>query len=196
MRDRPVARQIHLYLRGTRTRDVRAKSSPIPYDEQVGAFVDPRSAPKDAASAFGSNRPRHGTIVCDVADMKECDRVVEAAAELNTRLGSRLVFVALCDDNVDPAGDPRESITASAFREGTQRLVRRILFMNGPSSDVECRVESGDQATALARVAHEEHADLVLVGSPRSRLLRGRVHVGAIDELRMASPCPVVVVPS
>ena len=164
MRNRPAAPQIHLYLRGTNTRDVRATSAPIEYDERVGAFVDPRPAPNGAASVFGSNRPRRGTIVCDVADMKECDRVVEVAAELNARLGLRLVFVAVCDDNLDAAGDPRESMTASAFREGTQRLVRRILFMNGPSSDVECRVESGDQATAtaLARVAREEDADLVL----------------------------------
>jgi hypothetical protein len=116
--------------------------------------------------------------------------------ELNARLGLRLVLVVTDVDSFGAAGHFSESFTASSFHDGTQRLVRRILFLNGPSSDVERFIERYHPTTPPARVAREEQADLVLIGSPRSRLLRGSVRVDAIAELRMASPCPVVVVPS
>jgi nucleotide-binding universal stress UspA family protein len=190
----PAAAQIHLYLRGTATPDVRADPSPISYSDGGAAFA--QRTPDGAKSIPRSDRPRGGTIVCDVADITRCDRAIDAAVELNARLGVRLVLVATDVDSFDAAGHSSASFTASSFHDSTQRLVRRILFLNGPTSDVECRIERGQRAAALARVASEEQADLVLIGSPRSRLLRGSVRVDAIGELRMASPCPVVVVPS
>lgn len=194
MRHPPAAAQIHLYLKGTATPDVRPDPSPISYSDGDGAFAQP--TPDGAESVLRSNRSRRGTIVCDVADITRCDRAIDAAVELNARLGLRLVLVVTDVDSFGAAGHSSESFTASSFHDGTQRLVRRIRFLNGPSSGVECRIERGQPAAALARVAREERADLVLIGSPRSRLLRGSVRVDAIGELRRASPCPVVVVPS
>jgi nucleotide-binding universal stress UspA family protein len=194
VRHPPAAAQIHLNLGGTGTADVRADPSPISSSDGGVAFAQP--TPDGATSVLQSDRPRRGTIVCDVADITKCDRVIDVAVDLNARLGLRLVLVVAGADSFDAAGRCLEGFTASSLYEGTQRLVRRILFVNGPSSDVECRIERGRPAAALARVAREEQADLVLIGAPPSRVLRGSVHVDAIGDLRMASPCPVVVVPS
>jgi nucleotide-binding universal stress UspA family protein len=194
VRHPPAAAQIHLNLRGTGTTDVRADPSPISYSDGGGAFAEP--TPDGATRLLRSDRSRRGTIVCDVADIAKFDRVIDVAVDLNAQLGLRLVLVVAAVDSFDAAGCCLEGFSASSFHEGTQRLVRRILFLYGPGADVECRIERGRRAAALARVAKEEQADLVLIGSPPSRVLRGSVRVEAIGELRMASPCPVVVVPS
>ncbi|MEO9176345.1 MAG: universal stress protein [Gaiellales bacterium] len=143
-----------------------------------------------------SGERRSGTIVCSVTDNDETEAVVDVAVELSERLDLRLVLVAVGDGILDSAGRPLESVTTNAAREGARKTLQRVLFRTGPPADVECRLEMGDPTVELARVAHEEHADLVLIGSPRSRLLRGRVRIAGLDELRMACPCPVVVVPS
>jgi nucleotide-binding universal stress UspA family protein len=189
----PTAAQIHLYLRGAGTPDVPADPSPISYSHGGIAFTPP--TPNGVQSVLLSDRSLRGTIVCAVADVTKCDSVIDVAVDLNQRLGLRLVLVVAGVDSFG-AGRRLESFTASSFQDEAQRLVRRILFLNGPSSDVECRLERGNPAVALARVAREEGASLVLIGSPASRLLRRSVRVDAIGELRLASPCPVVVVPS
>ena len=154
------------------------------------------AVPADASSDRALVEPRHGTIVCGITDIDGADAAVDVAAELRARLDLRLVLVAIGDGILDEAGQPLESVTTNAAREGARRLLQRLVSESAPSADVECRLEVGDPATELARVAREERADLVVVGSTRSKLFRGRIRVDALDELRMASPCPVVVVPS
>jgi nucleotide-binding universal stress UspA family protein len=150
----------------------------------------------DVLSGRGRAGAQRGAIVCGVTDVGGADAAVDVAVELRSRLDLRLVLVAAGDGILDDSGQPLESVTTNAAREGARRLLERLLYESAPSAHIECRLEVGDLAAQLARVAREERADLVVVGSTRSRLLPGRVRVDALDELRMACPCPVVVVPS
>jgi nucleotide-binding universal stress UspA family protein len=148
-------------------------------------------APAEPESAS----PRRGTIICGVTDTAGTEAAIEVAVDLSVRLDVRLILVAVGDGIVDAAGQPLESVTTHAAREGARRVLQRILSKRPAPLEVECRLEIGEAAIALSRIAREEHADLLLVGSSRSRFLRGRIQAGAIDALRTASPCPVVVVP-
>jgi nucleotide-binding universal stress UspA family protein len=61
--------------------------------------------------------------------------------------------------------------------------------------DVETRVATGDHAEALARVAAEEGADLVVVGARPAGLGRRNLHGALARELEAATPVPVLVAP-
>ena len=196
MLSRRAAAQVTVHLQGSRT--------PAPFiDALVGSVgrvnrASPRAAPASNHAPAGpeSESSRRGTIICGVTDTAGADTAVEVAVDLSVRLGVRLILVAVGDGILDSNGRPLESVTTTAAREGARRVLQRILHKSPAPPDVECRLEVGEPAIELSRVAREEHADLVLVGSSRSRLFRGRIHAGAIDALRRASPCPVVVVPS
>lgn len=166
-----------------------ATSLPPPQAPQAPAET---AAPTRRLSGEG----RSGTILCGVTDSDGVEAVVDVAVELSERLGLRLVLVAVGEGILDSDGDPLESVTTNAAREGARKALQRVVQRSAPPEGVECRLEVGDLTVELARVAQEERADLLLIGAPRSRLLRGRVHIAGLDELRMAAPCPVVVVPS
>jgi nucleotide-binding universal stress UspA family protein len=189
--DRP-----RLPLQGASVALTFAESAPSSFNQRSRVPSQRAAALADAASERAPEKPRRGTIVCGISDIGGADAAVDVAVELRARLDLRLVLVAIGDGILDESGQPVESITTNAAREGARRMLERLLYENAPNADVECRLEVGDRATQLARVAHEEEADLVVVGSTRSRLFPGRVRVDELDELRMASPCPVVVVPS
>jgi nucleotide-binding universal stress UspA family protein len=183
---------------------LRGAGVALAFEESAASSVDDPSrapsqrvaVPAEASSDRAPSEPRHGTIVCGITDIGGADAAVDVAAELRARLNLRLVLVAIGDGILDEAGQPLESVTTNAAREGARRLLQRLLSESAPFADVECRLEVGDPATQLARVAREERADLVVVGSTPSKLFRGRIRVDGLGELRMASPCPVVVVPS
>jgi nucleotide-binding universal stress UspA family protein len=138
------------------------------------------------------HNPR-GTLVCGVDDSDAAVGVVRAAADLSARFDLRLVLVSIADGFVDGDGRAIESLTTSHAREGAKGLLRRLGEQHRLSIDVELRHDVGDPAEALARVAQEERADLLLIGAARPRLLRRGD--GLAGELAAASPCPVVVVP-
>jgi nucleotide-binding universal stress UspA family protein len=172
------------------------ESSAGSFDDRTNAQPQRLAAPADTSSDCAPDEPRQGTIVRGITDIDGADAAVDVAAELRRRLDLRLVLVAIGDGILDETGQPQESVTTNAAHEGARRLLQRLVSESAPSADVECRLEVGDPTTELARVAREERADLVVVGSTRSRLFRGRIRVDALDELRIASPCPVVVAPS
>src|SRR5256714_7213747 len=92
-----------------------------------------------------------GTIVCDVTDPLAGRNAAEFAGALGARLELRVVLVHV-------------GIEAERCLETLARGVAR---------DAETRVAVGDHAEALARVAAEEGADLV-VGGARPAGLGGR----------------------
>lgn len=194
MLSRRATAPVTVHLTGSRTS--------APFDDglvgSVGPLVkaSPYTAPvsNDPSAGRESEPPRRRTIICGVTDTAGAETAVEVAVDLSARLDLRLILVAVGDGILDATGRPLESLTTHAAREGARRVLQRILHKNPAPADVECRLEVGEPAIALSRIAREERADIVLISSERSRLLRGRIHAGAIDALRTASPCPVVVV--
>jgi nucleotide-binding universal stress UspA family protein len=121
-------------------------------------------------------RAMNGTIVCGVVDAPEGHAAAQLAGALAARLGLRLVLVHVA------AEDGRDDALADG-----------LALDRGDS--VELRVVAGNRVDALARVAAEEGADLIVVGS-RSRGARGRqLRCSLARELEAAQAVPVLIAP-
>ena len=114
-----------------------------------------------------------GTIVCDVTDPLAGRSAAEFAAALGARLGLRLVLVYV---------GPEAERTLEQVTSGFER-------------DAETRVVVGDHAEALARVAAEEGADLIVVGGRPAGLGGRKLRWTLARELEAATPVPVLVAP-
>jgi nucleotide-binding universal stress UspA family protein len=110
-----------------------------------------------------------GTIVCGVTRSAAGRDAADLAAALAARLQLRLVLVHVSrNGDEDPGPVP---------------------------GNEEVRVVAGDRAEALAQVAAEEGADLIVIGSRAGGLGRRLLRSGLARELEAATPVPVVVAP-
>jgi len=114
-----------------------------------------------------------GTIVCDVTDPLAGRSAADFAAALGARLGLRVVLVHV----------------------GSEAERRLEAVARGVGHETETRVAAGDHAEALARVAAEEGADLVVVGARPAGLGGRNLRWTLARELEAATPVPVVVAP-
>ena len=130
-----------------------------------------------------------GAIVCAVNETEGAAEALRAAAHLGRRLNMRLVAVHVVEDVPMSAGARREA------RAGGLRLVDRVLAEQEEWT-ADRRVASGDPAEEIARIAGEERAELVVVGSkPNGRGARPPLRSRVATELARMSTVPVVVVP-
>jgi nucleotide-binding universal stress UspA family protein len=131
-----------------------------------------------------------GTIVCDVTDPLAGPSAAEFAGALGGRLGLRLVLVYVIS-GLPPAA--YESVSGRQARSGADRALTDI--SRDLAHEVETRVAAGDHVDALARVAAEEGADLVVVGARPSGLGGRNLRWTLARELEAATPVPVLVAP-
>jgi nucleotide-binding universal stress UspA family protein len=110
-------------------------------------------------------RPMGGTIVCGVTGTAAARDAAELAAALAARLGLRLVRVHVARGDAPAA------------------------------MDEDVRVVQGSPAQALAAVAGEEGADLIVLGSRAAGLGRRLLRSGLAAELEAATQVPVLVAP-
>lgn len=130
-----------------------------------------------------------GTIVCAVNETAGAAEALGAAAHLARRLNLRLVAAHVVEDVLMSAAARREA------RAGGMRLVDRVLAEQEVWT-ADRRVASGDPAEEIARIAAEERAELVVVGSmPNGRRARPPIRSRVATELARMSPVPVMVVP-
>lgn len=128
-----------------------------------------------------------GTIVCAVDDSPEAGEALRAAVRLSGDAGLRLVAVHV-EEHADAGSDHR-----SAEQRGRQ-LLDRLLARHALNGNADKRVEVGERASELARVAEEEAASVIVVGSRRRHWWRGRRTSKLTGDLAATAPCPVVVV--
>lgn len=132
-----------------------------------------------------------GTILCCFTDSPQGCAGAHLAGALSRRLGLRLVVAHVVDT---PAGS-EESLTARQGQTGAERAFAATARDAGLPSSTDLLVLLGDPADQLARVAAEEGADLIVLGS-RASGIRGRKLVcGLARELEAVTPTPVVVAP-
>lgn len=116
----------------------------------------------------------HGTIICGVTETPDARAAAQVAAALATRLDLRLVLV-----HVATGARPARSL--AAFASEWPRA--------------ELRVVPGNRVDALARVAADEGADAIVLGSrpsgPRGRMLRCRL----ARDLEAVQGVPVLIAP-
>jgi nucleotide-binding universal stress UspA family protein len=131
-----------------------------------------------------------GTIVCDVTDSTAGRSAAEFAGALAGRLDLRLVLAYVLT-GVSEGSD--ESVTARQRRTGAEQTLDEIAREIG--RDAELRLVVGDHAEAVARVAAEEGADLVVVGGRPAGLGRRNLRWTLARQLEAATPVPVLVAP-
>ena len=130
-----------------------------------------------------------GTLVCAVDDSPEAEEALRVATRVSREADLRLVVVHV-EDTVGAGSDVR----AAAGKRGGQ-LLDRLLATHGLNDGADRRVEVGAPAQELARVASEEAASLILVGSRKRRCWRRRGMSRLAADLSGTAGCPVVVVP-
>jgi nucleotide-binding universal stress UspA family protein len=131
-----------------------------------------------------------GTLVCDVTDPREGRNAAALAKAVSARLGLRIVLAFVLDGIAAAAG---ESVTGRQLRRGAERTVSELANQIG--NDVDARVVLGDRAEALAWIAAEEGADLVIVGSRAAGLGGRHLRCRLVRDLEAATPVPVLVAP-
>lgn len=131
-----------------------------------------------------------GTIVCGVTQTQDGRSATELARALVSRLGLRLVLVHVVD-GVPPG--THESLTARQRQAGAERILADVA--HGAGDGVEKRVMVGNRAEALARVAAEEGADLIVIGSRPAGLGNRKLRSTLARDLEAATPIPVAVAP-
>jgi nucleotide-binding universal stress UspA family protein len=131
-----------------------------------------------------------GTIICDVTDATAGRSAAEFAGALCARLDLRLVLVYVLENVPADAGD---SLGARQARSGAEQTLDEIA--RGIGHDAEMRLAAGDHAGAVARVAAEEGADLVVVGGRPAGLGRRNLRWTLARQLEAATPVPVLVAP-
>jgi len=132
------------------------------------------------------------TIVCAVDESPGAAEAVAVASGLSNDLGLRLVLAHVVDGYRRTNGAGFNDLQA---QQGGQRLLERIARKHSLESAADRRAEVGDRASELSRIAGEEAAAVIVVGS-RSRHRRRRSLMSRLSaELRSTAPCPVLVVP-
>lgn len=131
-----------------------------------------------------------GTIICDVTESTAGRSAAEFAGALAARLDLRLVLVYVLATVPQGAED---SVTARQERTGAEQTLDEVAHQIG--HDAELRLVVGDPAEAVARVAAEEGADLVVVGGRPVGLGRRNLRWTLARQLEAATPVPVLVAP-
>lgn len=131
-----------------------------------------------------------GTVVCGVTQTPDGRGAAELASALGARLRLRLVLVHVVDGV--PVGT-HESLSARQRQAGAERILEEIADDVG--NGVEKRVMVGSRADALAQVAAEEGADLIVIGSRPAGLGSRKIRCTLARELEAATPVPVALAP-
>ena len=138
-----------------------------------------------------------GTLVCGLSDKDDAHNALEMAVDLSDRLGLRLVLAYARDGISATEGglDDAESVSMKANREGAARVLARLSAEYGVADSAEHRSGTGDAATLIGRIAAEEAADVIVVGSQtRGRFRRG-LESRLAEQLQAETPVPVLIAP-
>lgn len=129
-------------------------------------------------------------IICGINDSAGARDALRVAAALSAHFNTRLVLAHIAeswssaDDQARDVDDPRQ---------GGARLLERAAREHHVHA--ESRVEVGEPAEGLSRIASEEAASVIIVGSRRKSSIRRRRRTHFSNDLAALAPCPVVVVP-
>jgi nucleotide-binding universal stress UspA family protein len=133
-----------------------------------------------------------GTIVCGVDESEGGRNALRLAIDLSDRLDARLVLMHVAAGVGAVGGE--EGLTATYGRQGAERLLRQLAVEFGLDTSLH-RWAVGDRASLLAAMAAEEAADLIVVGSRSTGLLRRGLRSTLAMSLEGETQIPVVVAP-
>jgi nucleotide-binding universal stress UspA family protein len=131
-------------------------------------------------------------IVCAVDRSSGGSDAVATASELSRALGLRLVLAHVVPDR--RWSDNGAEDLAQEQRDA-ELLLERIAAEFAVDAPAATRVEIGDRASELARIADEETAAVVVVGSRLQGRYSRRLLSSLATQLNRTAPCPVLVAP-
>ena len=140
-----------------------------------------------------------GSLVCAVDDSPEAVSAVRVARRLADQLGVDLLVANAVATPPVPSASAVPSGPAEvtdAERRRAEELLAGLAFEHGLGTDVERRVSFGSEAEAIAQLADEEDATLVVVGARRRGALMSLVAGSVSHDLRTTSSRPTLVVPA
>lgn len=130
------------------------------------------------------------SIVCGVTATRSGRDAALLAKALSERLGVRLVLAHA----IDMPGDANESVTARQQKQGAERALGELAGELG-LTQVQTRIGFADPVDLLARVAADESAALIVIGSAERGVLARRLRSRLACRLASESATPVVVAP-
>jgi nucleotide-binding universal stress UspA family protein len=129
----------------------------------------------------------NGTIICGLTEAPEARTAAGLAHTLSERLELRLVLVHA----VDMPAIAAESVTASDALAAGSRMLAAVQRDLG--SHTETRVVIGPRADALAAIAREERADMIVLGARKSGWRGAQLRCGLSGALAAKTSTPVVI---
>lgn len=145
-----------------------------------------------------------GSIVCGVDGSADSRAALKVAAELANRLGTRLVLAHVAEPayipyaGAAPFGGMAGSMAAREEIDTEKQAAKRLLehvAVDAGLPDAEQKVAIGSPSEALADLADEENAELIVVGS-RGRGAFKAAFLGSVsNSLVGVARCPVLIVP-
>lgn len=109
-----------------------------------------------------------------------------------------LVYVAVELETVPQlhagTGVAEEDLRTTMLEEIEQRL-REFAARHLPGRTIRHRVEEGDVAEAVSRVAADEAVDYIVIGTEGRASLLHLIMGGTARDILRRAPCPVLVVP-
>ena len=136
-------------------------------------------------------------VICGVDDSAGAREAARVASWLAQDFDADLVLVHVGSVQVVPGasrvpGGPAD--VAALAHERAQLVVERVATDVGVPA-VERKVAMGSAADVLARIARDERAAMLVVGSRGQGHLKGAFLGSVSAALCRSAPCPVVVVP-
>jgi len=122
------------------------------------------------------------TIVCGVDDTDTSARASDAAQNLGDDLGAHIIYA-----HAVPSEPESQATNASVFQSKPPTV--------DPRNQSDLRLLTGAPEQALSRLAEEEKAALVVVGSRSRGTLASAVFGSVSAHLPDVAPCPTMIVP-
>ncbi len=149
-------------------------------------------APRAYQPAGNRTLPTRGTILHPTDYTERSCQAFELACRIAREQGSRLLVLHVPEPiYVSSLGMAPLPPLPKGYR-GAWESRLRLMRPRDPNVRVEYRLEEGDVAAAILRVAREERSGLIVMGG-RERTRLGRLLAGSVSEAaERNAPCPVL----
>lgn len=137
-----------------------------------------------------------GRVLCAVDASDEARDAARVAARVARALDKELVLVCA---GASPSAARRATEMLAVLEQETERtaqVAEATLAELGLGGRASYRLAFGEAGPLVARIARDEGADLVVVGSRRRGLLLAALFGSVSAGVARNAPCPVLVVPA
>jgi nucleotide-binding universal stress UspA family protein len=148
----------------------------------------------EAPFAVGdAERPARGVILHPTDYSEPSRQAFELACRVARDRGSRLIVMHVAEPvRLSSLGMAPVAPLPKGYRGAWEARLCMVQAQD-PEVRIEHRLEEGDAAAEILRVAHETACDLIVMGTQARTGLTGRLRGGVSGKVRCKAPCPVFV---